>query len=82
MDEQEALTRIAALEHKVSRLYLHLGMVETVIGGDAEVSPEVQQELAAGNLIGAVKIHRERTGLGLAEAKQEVESWWARNAGG
>ena len=80
MDEQEMLARVAALEHKVSRLYKHLGMVETTLGPDAEVSPEVQQALAAGNLIGAIKIHREQTGLGLAEAKQEVETWWARNA--
>jgi ribosomal protein L7/L12 len=81
MDEPETLARIAALEHKVSRLYQHLGIMESALGPEAEVSPEVQQALAAGNLIGAIKIHREQTGRGLAEAKQEVESWWARNAG-
>jgi ribosomal protein L7/L12 len=82
MDEQETLARIAALEHKVSRLYQHLGIMETALGGDAQVSLEVQEALAGGNLIGAVKIHREQTGKGLAEAKQEVETWWARSAGG
>ena len=80
MDEQDTLARIAALEHKVSRLYQHLGMVETPLGAAGDVSPEVQQALATGNLIGAIKIHRDNTGLGLAEAKQEVEGWWARNA--
>ena len=82
MDEHDALARIAALEHKVSRLYRHLGIMETALGGDAQVSLEVQEALASGNLMKAISIHRSQTGKGLAEAKQEVETWWARSSGG
>ena len=82
MDLQEALTRIAALEHKVSRLYQHVGMAEPVdSGGEAQVSLEVQEALAANNLMKAIKIHHDQTGKGLAEAKQEVETLWARTEG-
>jgi len=83
MDEQEMLARIAALEHKVSRLYQHVGVAEPAAGaGDAQVSLEVQEALATNNLMKAIKIHHDQTGKGLAEAKQEVETWWARSSGG
>jgi ribosomal protein L7/L12 len=83
MDLEEALTRIAALEHKVSRLYQHVGVAEPVdTGGDVQVSPEVQEALAANNLMKAIKTHHDQTGKGLAEAKQEVETWWARSSAG
>jgi len=38
------------------------------------VDPEVAQLLQAGNKIGAIKIVREKTGMGLKEAKDHVES--------
>jgi ribosomal protein L7/L12 len=79
MNEMETLARIAALEHKVSSLYRHLGIAETQIGGDASVSLEVQEALAQGNLLQAIKTHREQTGMGLAEAKQQVETYWAQS---
>ena len=40
---------------------------------DAAFEEEVRRLAAAGNLINAIKLYRERTGCGLAEAKDAVE---------
>ena len=40
---------------------------------DATLEEEVRRLAAAGNLIHAIKLYRERTGCGLAEAKDAVE---------
>jgi ribosomal protein L7/L12 len=41
--------------------------------GGPETDPEVLQMLQSGNEIGAIKAWRERTGLGLVEAKFAVD---------
>ncbi|RNL63792.1 hypothetical protein EFK50_07985 [Nocardioides marmoriginsengisoli] len=41
--------------------------------GGPETDPEVLEMLRSGNEIGAIKAWRERTGLGLAEAKFAVD---------
>ena len=76
--------RIAALESKVAELYKRMGHAEPESGfgdgfGDAPASvtasedPRVIQLVQAGNQIQAVKLYRELTGVGLAEAKDAVD---------
>jgi ribosomal protein L7/L12 len=67
-----AMTRIAELEYKLDHLYRQLGIEEPPPAVQG-VSPEVYQALAAGNKIEAIRIHREQTGMGLADAKRAVE---------
>jgi ribosomal protein L7/L12 len=79
MDRDE-LQRLRVLENQVAYLYRHLGLdpvdaVPTAAGG---LSPEVVQLINSGNKIEAIKIHRERTGLGLGEAKDAVDEFERR----
>jgi hypothetical protein len=69
--------RIVRLEEQVERLYKRLGfnMDES---GTPNDNPRVIEALKRGQAIEAIKIYREITGLGLAEAKSEVEKIWAR----
>lgn len=41
---------------------------------DPNLFPEVTRALAAGNKIEAIRLYRERTGVGLKEAKDAVEA--------
>jgi ribosomal protein L7/L12 len=43
-----------------------------------EVRTEIDQLLAAGQPISAIKVYRERTGVGLAEAKRAIDGWAPR----
>jgi|ERR1017187_3920469 ribosomal protein L7/L12 len=65
---QSGLRRI---ERKLDALLKHQGIS---LSPQAKVSEEVQQ-LARDHKIEAIKLHREQTGLGLAEAKSEVEDF-------
>jgi ribosomal protein L7/L12 len=65
---QREATRLAAIERKLDVVMRHLGAEEP-----APEEPEVVQLLERGAKIQAVKIYRERTGTGLAEAKEAVE---------
>jgi ribosomal protein L7/L12 len=80
--------RIRELERQVAELYKRIGQempvqTEPVFGGtfasDAPAStaavedPRLVELLHAGNKIGAIKLYRELTGVGLAEAKDAVE---------
>ena len=67
----EMLTRIAALERKVSALYEHLNIAEPQ--GVEGVSPEVMDAVRRGDSIRAIKIYREQTGASLGEAQQFVQ---------
>ena len=80
--------RIAALERKVSELYEQLGKDEpaTGFGGGfasdsgrpasvaASEDPRVIELVQAGQKIQAVKLYKELTGVGLAEAKDAVDN--------
>jgi ribosomal protein L7/L12 len=60
--------RLAMIERRLRLVMEHLGV--------AEPEPEttdIVAHLAAGRKIEAIKIYRDRTGAGLAEAKQAVE---------
>lgn len=44
----------------------------------AEAAAEIDRLLAAGQPISAIKLYRERTGVGLAEAKRAIDAWGRR----
>jgi ribosomal protein L7/L12 len=75
--------RIAALESQVARLtglvdhlYVSLGVHApgTAGPGGPLADPRVLAAVGEGNLISAIKIYREITGCGLAEASEAVRS--------
>lgn len=70
-------SRISRLEAQLDFVYKHLGLtfVENVQPGD---DPRVIDALRRNNLIEAIKVYREITNLGLAEAKAAVEEIRAR----
>jgi ribosomal protein L7/L12 len=76
----DELQRLRKLEAEVAYLYRHLGLdpahAEPTASG--ELAPDVVQLLNGGRKIEAIKVHRERTGLGLAEAKDAVEEFERR----
>jgi ribosomal protein L7/L12 len=61
--------RLQRLEHKVDLLLAHAGVTEPQ---DPRMA-EIDNLLAQGKKIQAIKVHREVTGSGLAEAKEAVE---------
>jgi ribosomal protein L7/L12 len=75
--------RIAALERKVDELYKRLGQEqpefgmrldsETAASVTAADDPRLIELLQSGKKINAIKLYRELTGVGLAEAKNAVE---------
>jgi ribosomal protein L7/L12 len=76
--------RIAELERKVSELYKRLGQAEpTGFASDsgfseaasvtAQEDPRLIELIQSGKEIEAIKLYRELTGCGLAEAKDMVE---------
>ena len=76
--------RIAELERKVSELYKRLGQAEPASLGDesgfsepasvvASEDPRVIELIQSGKEIQAIKLYRELTGAGLAEAKDAVD---------
>ncbi len=73
--------RLAAVERKVLDPLPSNGVAGPIsidgqpagVGGD--VSAEVRAMAQDGQLIQAIKLHREQTGLGLAEAKAVVERY-------
>ncbi|MEW1657165.1 MULTISPECIES: hypothetical protein [unclassified Streptomyces] len=61
--------RLARLERKVDLLMAQLGVEEPA---DPQLA-EVDVLLAKGKTVAAIKVYREATGAGLAEAKEAVE---------
>ena len=66
-------SRISELEDKLEFLYRKLNIDYIDPNSDPALAPQVQEALRRGNKIEAIKIYRELTGVGLAEAKQAVE---------
>jgi ribosomal protein L7/L12 len=64
--------RIVRLEAQVEHLFKHLGINMTEDGTPTD-NPRVVEALKRNNIIEAIKIYREITGVGLAEAKSAVE---------
>jgi ribosomal protein L7/L12 len=71
-------SRISELEDKLQFLYRRLN-IDYADPNSTERSPQIQEALRRGDKIGAIKIYRELTGVGLAEAKQAVEAMEARS---
>ena len=65
--------RIAELEDRLKFLYRHLNIEFLENNSDPVLSPQIQAALREGNKIAAIKIYREMTGVGLAEAKQAID---------
>lgn len=78
---QDLQQRVAALEAQVATLTglpAPTPAVPSAPAGGPEHDPEVLACLQSGNEIGAIKAWRERTNLGLAEAKFAVDQARAR----
>lgn len=65
--------RIEELEERMKFLYRRLNIDYMDPNSDPALAPQVQDALRRGNKIEAIKIYRELTGVGLAEAKQVID---------
>ncbi|HEX2998499.1 MAG TPA: ribosomal protein L7/L12 [Anaerolineales bacterium] len=68
-------SRVRELEEKLQFLYrrLNIDYANTDTSSDPLFSPQLQEALRRGNKLEAIKIYRELTGVGLAEAKQAID---------
>ena len=65
--------RLAELEDRLKCIYRHLNIEFLENNSDPISPPLIQAALREGNKIAAIKIYREMTGVGLAEAKQAID---------
>lgn len=65
--------RIEELEDRLKFIYRRLNIEYMDNNSDPVLSPQIQDALRKGNKIEAIKIYREMTGVGLAEAKQVID---------
>ncbi len=72
----EVLERLERIEKKLDVL-IGAGREETSSGQD-ELESEVMALMHKNRKIEAIKYHREKTGAGLKESKEYVESLWQR----
>ena len=66
-------SRLNELEDKLQFLYRRLNIDYLQPGSHPALAPQVQDALRRGNKIEAIKIYRELTGVGLAEAKDAID---------
>ncbi len=71
-------SRVNELEDRLKFLYERLNIDYANPNADPIRSPQIQEALRRGNKIEAIKIYRELTGVGLAEAKQAVDNLESR----
>lgn len=64
-------SRVNELEERINFLYTKLGIAYGM--NAAPVDPRIIHAIRQGNKLEAIKIYRELTNTGLAEAKQAVE---------
>ena len=72
-DDTGVTRRIRRLEAQVALLSEKLGVPLEEIGAGSGVPQEVVALAQSGNKIQAIKLYRELTGVGLAEAKDVVD---------
>lgn len=72
-DFQLLRSRINELEDRLKFIYRRLNIEYADPNSDPVLSPKVQEALRRGNKIEAIKIYRELTGTGLAEAKDVID---------
>ncbi|MFG2039301.1 hypothetical protein [Dactylosporangium sp. NPDC048998] len=68
--------RLFRAERQVAFLYRHFGLdpqLADTFSGVANMPPEFTEALRQQNLLAAIKIYRQVTGVSLAEAKDAVE---------
>ena len=77
MDEAEMRQRLLMLERKVDFLFSELDLEAKFQEFQAAALPPRMDDVIAllrkGNKIGAIKLYQEKMGVGLREAKDEVE---------
>jgi len=73
VEVQQLRSRINELEDRLKILYRHLNLEYSDSASDPLLSPQIQAAIRGGNKIEAIKIYRELTGVGLAEAKQAID---------
>ena len=66
-------SRINELEDRLKFIYRRLNIEYADPSSDPVLSPQIQDALRRGNKIEAIKIYRELTGVGLAEAKNVID---------
>jgi ribosomal protein L7/L12 len=64
--------RIVRLETQVEYLYKHFSLTISENSSEGD-DPQIITALRAGNMLEAIKLFREKTGLSLAAAKSAVE---------
>lgn len=65
--------QISRMQAQIDQLYSHLNL--TFVENASETDdPQVVEALKRNNMIEAIKYYREKTGLGLADAKSAVEA--------
>ena len=72
-DVQLLRSRIDELEDRLKFIYRKLNLEYADPNLARVLSPQVQEALRRGNKIEAIKIYRELTGTGLAEAKDAID---------
>ena len=70
---QQLRSRVNELEDRLKLIYRHLNITYADPGSDPMLTPQIQDALRRGNKIEAIKIYRELTGVGLAEAKEAID---------
>lgn len=70
---QQLRSRINELEDRIKFLYRRLNLDYMDPNSSPVLSPQIQDALRRGNKIEAIKIYRELTGVGLAEAKDVID---------
>ena len=66
-------SRVNELEERLKFIYRRLNIEYVDPNSDPVLSHQVQEALMRGNKIEAIKIYRELTGTGLAEAKDAID---------
>ena len=66
-------SRVNELEDRLKFLYRRLNIEYADPNSDPALSPQIQEALRRGNKIEAIKLYREMTGVGLAEAKDIID---------
>ena len=70
---QQLRSRVNELEDRLRFLYRRLNIEYADPTRDPVLSPQIQTAIRSGNKIEAIKLYREMTGVGLAEAKQAID---------
>ncbi len=73
----EDAVRLRRVEQKIDLILAKLGIDYTETWN---LSTEARARADQGDKIGAIKLHREATGVGLAEAKYDVEAYLSRRS--